>query len=209
VASVFFGTHHPRLDDGSFVLKSPFLSTFLNSFWRLFWFWGLLGLAALGFWRARHWRGVVVRAFVWAALSLTPYIFLTYMDRVPSRQTYLASVAIGWIVAAAWIEARDRRWFPAILAAAIIVHNISYLWIYKRGQYLERAAATEALIAAARRAPGPIYVHRFPYPRIVAEGAVVLGARKARESLIWAPRQFHSVGLDDYLFSLDGRKTFR
>ena len=68
---------------------------------------------------------------------------------------------------------------------------------------------TEALIAVARRTPGPVYVHRFPYPQVVAEGAVVLGAGKPRETMIWAPRQMRSQSLNDYLFSLDGERTLR
>jgi len=201
-------THHPRLDDGSFSLNSPFFVTFLSSFVRLFWLWGLLSLAVLAAWRAWSRKRLVLMALAWAAISLMPYSFLTYMTRVPSRQTYLASVGLSLVVGAAWIEVRERfagrRWVPVLVVAVVLMHNIGYLWTRKRTQYLERAEPTEALIALARRANGPIYVHRFPYPEVVARGAVVLGAEKPAESVIWEPWQDNSRSLTDYVFSLDG-----
>ncbi len=203
---VFAGSqHHPRLDDGSFSWRAPAALTWLNSYWRLFWFWGLLSLIFLSLWRARTWWRVVAIGCVWAGLSLVPYSFLVYMNRVPSRHTYLASVGLSWIVAAGVMTMRDRLglsrpWVVPALALIIVVHNVGYLWTRKRAQYLERAAPTEALIAASRRTRGPICVRRFPFPLIVAQGAVILGAGKTLDSLIWAPTGGKSTGLNDYEF---------
>ena len=204
--SVFAGSgHHPRLDDGSFSWRVPAALTWLNSYWRLFWFWGLLGLFFLGVWRARAWWRIAAAGCVWAGLALVPYSFLVYMNRVPSRHTYLASVGLSWAVGAAVMAMRDRfrisrPWVVPVMALLIVVHNVGYLWTRKRAQYVERAAPTEALIAATRRTRGPIIVRRFPFPLIVAQGAVILGAGKTLDSLIWTPAGGKSTGLDDYEF---------
>jgi hypothetical protein len=205
------GIRHPRLDDGSFSLHAPVLLTWLNSFWRLLWVWGFISLAALAVWRARRWGNLVLLAGFWIGVSLLPYSFLTYLTRVPSRHTYFASVGLAWLVAAGFIEAwgRFRESHSRVIAAVavlVLAHNIGYLWTKKRAQYMQRAAATEALAHLAQQVEGPIYVHRFPYPLIVAQGTVILRAGKGYDSVIWAPWGDGSSGLDDFLFSLDGKK---
>ena len=211
VYSVFAGgAHHPRLADGSFSFDAPLLVTWLNSYGRLFWIWGLLSLIVLGACRARERGKLVVPAAAWIGITLLPYSFLTYMTRVPSRHTYFASVGVAWIVAAGfltvWERAGERRkWVAGALAIVVLVHNIGYLWTRKREQYLQRAASTEALVRLASQAKGPVYVHRFPYPYVVARSAVVLKAGKRGDFVIWAPWQPKSRDLNDFLFSLDGK----
>jgi len=179
---------HVHFSDGSFSLDAPFWVAWSNSFGRVLWIWGLIGLLALGAWRARRWLPAVSVALVWIGITLLPYSFLTYMPRVPSRHTYWASAGLALLVAAAFLECRERlgrRSVAAAVGAVILAHNAGYIWIKKRAQFLERAAPTEALVKLARRSDGPIYVHCFPYGFEVAQRAVELATGKPASVLIW------------------------
>lgn len=172
-------THSFRFQDGSFSLHAPFWATWLNSYTRLFWFWGLLSVLVLAAWKRQAFPWI---AFAWIAISLVPYSFLTYMHRIPSRQTYLASAGLAWVVGAGILAFRERFQgsrivVPAVLAI-LLVHNAGYLWTRKRAQYLKRAAPTEQLIELSRKVKGPIYVKCFPRPREIAEEAVRLTTGK-------------------------------
>jgi hypothetical protein len=171
-----------RFQDGSFSIHTPFWRILPSNFARLFWFWGLVALA----WAWKQNRKAVMAGFAWAAIALIPYSFLTYSVRIPSRQTYLASAGVAWIVGAALerIAASHRKAIP-LLCAALLLHNVGYLWIKKRRQYLERAEPTQELIALAQRTPGPIYIQCFPRPRPIAEEAIHLGAGKPVSDVIW------------------------
>ncbi len=170
-----------RFADGSFSLAAPFWITWPVSYTRMLWIWGLLALAV-----TRKWP--VTPGLVWMAVGLLPYVFLTYMHRVPSRHTYIASLGLALVVGAALRQAKA----PAVLALVVAL-NVGYLWIRKRPQFLERAAPTESLIAAARKAPGPVYVRCFPLAPITAEAAARLGAGKR---VVWT----REPGATDYCF---------
>ena len=68
----------------------------------------------------------------------------------------------------------------------MLVHNIAYLWIKKRPEFLERAAPSGQLIEFARQTPGSIWVRCFPQPPLVAEEAVHLAAGRSPASLVWS-----------------------
>jgi hypothetical protein len=176
-----------RFRDGSFSLHAPFWITWPESYLRLLWVWGLLALAALLVLRATQYRRVAVTAAVWTGLALVPYSFITYMHRVPSRHTYLASAGLALLVGAGFVALRDRvglRW--ALAAASLVIAvNVGILWTKKRQQFLERAAPTERLIALARKVNGPIYMRCFPDPGMIADSAVRMCAPSA--TLIWDP----------------------
>jgi hypothetical protein len=180
-----------RFQDGSFSIHSPFWLILPSNYARLFWIWGLLALVFA--WQQN--RKAVMAGMVWAAIALVPYGFLTYSLRIPSRQTYLASAGVAWIVAAGIqrIASTHRKALP-LVCAALLLHNIGYLWIKKRRQYLERAEPTEALIALARRTPGPIYVKCFPRPRPIAEEAVHLAADRPVNDVIWDAAEAQARG---------------
>ncbi len=185
-------TGHGHFSDGTFSLETPFLTSWANSYGRLLWIWGAASLLALAAWRAWRRAKLVWLALVWIAITLAPYSFLTYMLRVPSRHTYLASLGLAWLVAAAALELRERwgaprRWAVPAVAAVIVAHNVAYLWIKKRAQYLERAAPTEKLVELARRVEGPIYVHCFPYGYEIAERAMEMVVGKPKELLLFGP----------------------
>jgi hypothetical protein len=195
--------HYPRLDDGSFSLHAPVVITWLHSYCRLLWVWGVFALAMLAL--LRGWNRLVLIGGLWMALTLLPYSFLTYMNRVPSRHTYLASMGLAWVVAAGFLALSSRRrWVLVLVAAVVLGQNVVYLWTWKRPQYLERARATEALIALARRTTGPVYVHRFPYLPIVAQEAVFLATGRPRSSVVLAISGEPARGLLGYSYSMDG-----
>jgi hypothetical protein len=146
-----------------------------------------LALAALLVLRATQYRRTAVIAAVWTGLALVPYSFITYMHRLPSRHTYLASAGLALLVGAGFVALRDRvglRW--ALAAAALVIAvNVEILWTKKRQQFLERAAPTERLIALARKVNGPIYMRCFPDPGMIADSAVRMCAPAS--TLIWDP----------------------
>jgi len=164
---------HLHFHDGTFSLHAPFWSVVPVTMAHLFWVWGLASLAALAAWRARQWLPLLGIATAWIVVTLLPYSFLTYMPRVPSRHTYLASAGLALIFAAGFLTFRERvrgrRWAVAGLAVAILAHQCVYLWTRKQHQYLVRAAPTEALLQLAREHDGPIRLGCFPYDRSVAE----------------------------------------
>jgi hypothetical protein len=180
---------HLHFNDGTFSLSAPFYLTLTNSLGRMFWVWGVFGLAVIGALRKLSPRFLLVVAG-WAVVTLLPYSFLTYMPRVPSRHTYLASVALACMVAAAmlavWSRWHARPQIVGILAILIAVHNYGYLWTKKQRQFAERAAPTQELIAFSKQNPGPIYVKCFPYAPVVAELALQIEANDSPARLRWA-----------------------
>ncbi len=159
-----------RLQDGSFSLAAPFWITLPNSFVRLLFIWGFLAVIVLVLSRRRDYVPLVGTALVWIAVALLPYSFLLYMHRIPSRQTYLASLGLSWIVGAAWTALESRK-LAAVVLAVVLLENTGVLWIRKRRLFLERAAPTEELLRILRDNPGPVRLHCFPYPAIIAQKA--------------------------------------
>ncbi len=181
-ASIFLGRSF-RFSDGSFSLQAPFWITWPRGIGRVLWIWGWIAAAIVWFRGGAKGRKAALLCVVWIAVALIPYIFLTYSTEIPSRQTYLASVGLAMLVGLA-LTMVDRR-VVAVLAIGMLVHNVGYLWVRKRSQFLERAAPTEQLIALARRTPGSIWVKCFPRIPWIAEEAVHLGAAKPPSTVLW------------------------
>ena len=182
-------TYSFRFHDQSFSLTAPFWITLPVSCGRLMWVWGLLAGLILVLLRDKQHRQLVRLAALWIVLAFLPYSFLTYMHRIPSRQTYLASLGLAWIVAAGFwaFHSRLRLYRSAITAAVVtvvLVANIGYIWTKKRQQYAERAAAVEALVVLAKKTDGAIYMHSYPDVQIVYEAAMRLRVRKP-VYLVW------------------------
>jgi hypothetical protein len=180
---VLFSTraNHQHFNDGTFSLAAPFWITITNSLGRLLWIWGAIGIAILWSLRRRAALPLIGVALAWAIVTLLPYSFLTYMPRVPSRHTYLASVATALLFggAVAALLASGRRYARPVTAALVllmVVHNCTYLWTRKHRQYVERASPTEALLEVARKSEGKIVVECFPFPLNIASDAVRIGA---------------------------------
>jgi len=175
-----------RFNDGSFSLQAPFWITWPRSFARLLWIWGWLAAIGVFLARDRTLRGYALRALAWIGIALAPYSFLTYSTQIPSRQTYLASAGLAILVGLAASRITKQR-IAVVVLAVMVIHNAGYLWTKKRAQFVERAAPTSQLIALAERTRGRIWVHCFPWPRIVAEEAVRLGAGRSPDALAWSP----------------------
>jgi hypothetical protein len=183
---------HLHFNDGTFSLTAPFWHTLPVSVGRMLWIWGVAALAAGCAWGGKAFWRICAVAAVWTPVALLPYSFLTYMPRVPSRHTYLASVGLALLAGAAWQTTRERfgasrRWVPAVAAAVVLVHNCGYLWIKKTPQYEERARATEKLIEFAAHRSGPIYVECFPYGADVVYHSLRVRGHRRRSEIHMAP----------------------
>jgi hypothetical protein len=194
LALVYFGlvfagkANHLHFHDGTFSLHGPFWITIPRSMFRLFWIWGSLAVAALAAYKMLRARAtLIVLGLAWAAISLIPYSFLTYMPFVPSRHTYLPSVGLAMVVGAAFVvmAARVKHPLRVLMALALIVAgtNCSYIWTRKQRQFLERAAPTEELVEFARKSYRPVFVHCFPYAFETADWAVQLRLGKHIQQL--------------------------
>jgi hypothetical protein len=117
-------------------------------------------------------------------LGIIPYSFLTYLDHVPSRNTYLASVGlaglIGVLFSSLYASSQSgavRAGFVAILLA-VVTTNVAYVWIKKEPQFIERAAPTRELIEILNDSNGearrkiPITICRFPLDPWVGTEAI-------------------------------------
>jgi len=164
---------NPRFGDGSFAISSHFPIVLAESFGRLMFIWGLLAIIALAIFRAREYLRFGIYALLWMLIALVPYSFLTYMNRVPSRHTYLASVGLSLLVAAAmaciWERLGGR--IVLVVAAAILMTNVGILWRKKADQYRTRALPTDMLINAVQHSDGAVHIRCFPYIPLVAEAA--------------------------------------
>jgi len=169
---------HQHFNDGTFSLSAPVLEVVIRSTGGLLWVWGAvaLGAFAIGFLRPRSRLSTL--GLVWIIVSLLPYSFLTYMPRVPSRHTYLASVGLSLIVAAAILALQRREtswhrpWLAPALASVIVLHQCGYLWTVMHHRYTLRAEPTEKLLRIARQRPQKVYANCFPYSPWVAHFAL-------------------------------------
>ncbi|HKQ89678.1 MAG TPA: hypothetical protein VJZ77_03270 [Blastocatellia bacterium] len=212
VSAIFMTRSHSfRFQDRSFVLSAPFWETWTNSYGRMLWFWGILAAALVFLWSRSgrnpqssnsELRSLIFVSFIWMGIGFIPYMFVDYMHRIPSRQTYLASAGLAWLVGAAIVIMKERcaknyKWAPPIILLLILSHNVAYLWTKKRQQFLERAQPTERLLSLARNVDGPIYVKCFPPPlaHLHAEAALKLILNKPADTLIWDEEEAKSKRL--------------
>jgi hypothetical protein len=155
---------HLHYNDGTFVLGLHFLPVIWRSTFRLLWPWGFASLAAMAI--AGRWAMPLAGySLAWIVVSFIPYAFLTYMQFVPSRHTYIASAGLA-MIAACGFRAIESRWRPAwviVLAVTFVATEWGYLWTRKQRQYLERAAPTEVFVRKIQHHTGDVVVHCFPY----------------------------------------------
>lgn len=203
IALVFAGKHgNQHFHDGTFSLAAPFWITITRSTGRMFWFWGVVSAGLLVWLRPREARVWIPASLLWIVVTLLPYSFLTYQQRVPSRHTYLASAGLAAVVGVSLLAVASRNRRAALaLGCAMVLHNCAYLSLYKHHQYVKRAKPTEELIELGTKAKGPIYVKSWPYTREIAEYTLELGAGKPRDWLL-----FDVTREDDvmHVYSWDG-----
>jgi len=171
---------HLHLNDGTFNLRAPFLIVLANSTLRMFMPWGWVSVAILLVLGRQENRPILAMSMSWIGITLLPYSFLTYMDRVPSRHTYLASAGLALVIGAAFWRLRlgtgQRQQVLAwTLAAAICAQSVYYLWTKKLDQYERRVEPTEKFLRFAE-GPNqvPIQIHCAPYGYEVFRYAAVI-----------------------------------
>jgi hypothetical protein len=90
-------------------------------------------------------------------LATAPYSFLTYLDHIPSRNTYFPSIGLaginGILFASLWngLSSAQSKSRAAIFLAVILTANVAYIWLRKDSQYVERAAPTRDLLEILNR----------------------------------------------------------
>ena len=180
--------------DGHYALGLHFVQVYARSIARLL-APALLLLAPLAFILYR--RGPVAerelnseRAFsliffgAFLVLSILPYSFLTYLDHIPSRNTYLPSAAlaglIGVLFAMLYGELKTVGMKRASVAflGVIVAGNVAYLWLKKDAQFRERSAPTRELLAAVNSLDAasingkPLQICGFPLNSWIGERAI-------------------------------------
>ncbi len=134
----------------------------LNSLHRIAFPWIYL-TAALAWWNRKESRpGRVAGPILWMAISLLPYIFLTYQNHVPSRHQYLACMGAAALLAILLRSLPDRR-LAVVVTAAFVTVNAAYVGLVKDRQFERRAAPTEQLLVYLRAHP-PQRLRLLDYP---------------------------------------------
>ncbi len=139
------------------------LEVLLRSLNRIAWPW--IYLLAAAFWLDRRHRqpAPLTAPLLWMAVSLLPYIFLTYQNHVPSRHQYLASMGAAAVLAALLASLSSRR-VRRLLLLSFVVVNAGYVYWVKDRQFEERAAPTNQLVAYLRtHPPAPVRLVGYPF----------------------------------------------
>jgi hypothetical protein len=132
---------------------------------RLVWPWLVVLVVAFRI-DQRRWPQPSAFAATLAAMTLTilPYVFLTYSAYLPSRQVYMASMILVWLLAWLYAQLRNRS-LQVAFATAFVSVNLAYLWFQKDPEFERRAAPTTQLLQLLRsHRPEQILIFDFPYP---------------------------------------------
>lgn len=157
---------------GFYAFGSHALVVFLKSLHSLAFPWlYLLGLAVLKIGPDRPLPSMV-GPLAWIVAALLPYVFLTYMDHVPSRHEHLASMGVAAALALLlrWIE---KPRFTQFFLIFFVLMNAGYILFKKDAQFEERAAPTARLVQELRVvSPSNLLLVDFPlYPGIAKSTA--------------------------------------
>jgi hypothetical protein len=193
----------PGYNDIRFSFSSPWPLVIAKSFWRMVVVWGSLSAAILGKWGERASRRMIAMSSAWMVLGILPYSFLSYMNQLPSRATYLPSLGLAFLVGAAAVVLAERprqRMLLGILTILVLGVNLEILWVKKMSQFQERVEPSELLKQAVARANGPITVECTPLlpiiPQVVIEqaGGHIAGEQKRRDPHCFAIRYVDRSG---------------
>lgn len=153
-----------QVGQGTYALSFHALPVLLKSLHRLFWPWGYFVIALVLVVQ----RGRLSPRFVqWAALiplTMLPYVFVSYTNNIPSRQTYLASAVLVSLLAVGVLSLNTRT-LRAAVAIAFIIINVGYMWTVKDSQMEARALPTTSLVEVLRKQPPQdVRIRGFEYP---------------------------------------------
>lgn len=119
---------------------------------RLIFPWLYLAVLLVAASRRRLSFGELKSPLLWMVITLLPFIFVTYMNHVPSRHTYVPAMGLVWALAVQ-LSSLDRARLRQAFVVAFIAVNIGYIWLVKDAQFVERAAPTVRLLEWLRRLP--------------------------------------------------------
>jgi hypothetical protein len=98
----------------------------------------------------------------WMAISLIPFVFLTYQNHVPSRHEYLASMGLAWSLSTLLANMTLEPLRIGFIVGFVSI-NIGYLWTVKDAQFERRAAPTTRLLEQLRaHRPASLLILDFP-----------------------------------------------
>jgi hypothetical protein len=132
---------------------------------QLTWPWLVVPVILFRFDRGRWPEAWPVAAALGAmTVTMLPYMFLTYSPYLPSRQIYLASMLLMWLITSLWRQWTNKTLRSAFVAVFVAV-NIGYIWFQKDPQYVKRAAPTTQLLRLLQsRQPTQLLIFDFAYP---------------------------------------------
>ena len=113
-------------------------------------------------------RSSIFIPFIWIGIGFIPYMFVDYMHRIPSRQIYLASAGLAFLMGAAIVIMKERygKDYKKLVTAVLLIillHNVIYMWTKKRQHFLGRAQPTEQLLSLARSVDGHNICEMFSF----------------------------------------------
>ena len=117
------------------------------------------------------WKHATIFFGAFLLLGIIPYSFLTYLNHIPSRHTYLPSIGLAGLMGIAFAALYARmstEWSKRLCTLSfcvLLIGNIGYIWVKKVPQYRQRAAPTRELIKilnANNNSQLPMHVCQFP-----------------------------------------------
>jgi hypothetical protein len=189
------------ITDGHYALGLHFVPVYVRSLFRLLTQLAPILVAFLifgsGKTRSLLSSSSVVYFAIFVTLSVAPYCFLTYLNQIPSRNTYFPSVGLaaltGILFAGLYEEMSSlrARSLCAGLLMGVVAGNLAYLWLRKEPQYRERAVPTLALIDVLNKLESsptatPILVCGFPLHPWIGREAVGHFTRVTRDQVVFS-----------------------
>ena len=171
---IFIWMTKNKVDDRFAITGSMWIAVFFRGLWDLLLPFGFVAIAILVWARRRGDRLLIAFAVLWMILGVLPHSFLTYMPRLASRHTYLASAGLALLFGTAMARLSKRvpqRVFGLVIVIVIGI-NLEMIWVKKMAQFKERAEPTELLKIAAESATSPITIDCIPLPDVIAEDAL-------------------------------------
>jgi hypothetical protein len=175
-AVVFLTTisNNYQVTAGTYRFGAHGLWVLVVSLHRLMFPWLYLAVLLVAASRRQFSFGELKGPFLWMVITLLPFIFLTYMNHVPSRHTYVPAMGLVWALATQLSSLEMARLRQAFIVAFIAV-NIGYIWLVKDAQFVERAAPTAQLLERMQRhPPGRLMITNFPLNPWIAKMATRL-----------------------------------
>jgi hypothetical protein len=176
-AAIFFFTvsNNFMLTNRSYIFGPHGILVIGKSLLRLIWPWFYIILVLV--WaktRRRPDPATVSVYFALIAVTMIPYMFISYQTYLLSRQVYLASAVLLTLYAVLLKPLRGTALLAAV-ATVFVAFNIGYTWLRKDRQFEERAAPTTQLINILKQhRPQRTIIDKFYYPYPIVASSTAL-----------------------------------